>query len=97
MTLNLVLCASAVLFVFGLGAALLRRSLIGIMVGLELAAGGLVLLSSAVFNLAGVEPSTGQVVGVALVAFAVAAAAIVTALHLAAARASRRAEDLEPW
>ena len=97
MTLNLVLCASAALFVFGLGAALLRRSLIGIMVGLELAAGGLVLLSSAVFNLAGAEPSTGQVAGVALVAFAVAAAAIVVALHLAAARASRRAEDLEPW
>ena len=97
MTLNLALCAAAALFVLGLGAAALRRSLIGVMIGLELACGSLVLLASAVFNLSGAEPSTGQVVGVMAIVFGVAAAAIAVALHLAAARASRRAEDLEPW
>ena len=97
MTFNVVLVASAALFLFGVGAAALRRSLIGIVIGVQLACGALVLLSLAVFNLSGTESSTGQVIAAATIAFAVAAAVIAVALHLAAARANRRAEDLEPW
>ena len=97
MTLTIVLIAGAALGVFGLGAAALRRSLIGMLVGIQLTVGGWILLAAGLWNLSGTEPSTGQVVALGAVVFAVAAAALVVALHLAAARASRRAEDLEPW
>ena len=97
MTLTIVLIAGAALGAFGLGAAALRRSLIGMLVGTQLTVGGWILLTAGLWNLSGTEPSTGQVVAVGTVVFAVAVAALVVALHLAAARASRRAEDLEPW
>ena len=97
MTLNLLVCAAAALFLLGLGALALRRSLIGAVVGAQLACGALVMLALALFNLRGTESSLGQLIAAAVVAFAVAAAVITVALHLAAARASRRAEDLEPW
>jgi NADH:ubiquinone oxidoreductase subunit K len=97
MTFAIVLVAGAALCVFGLGAAALRRSLIGMLVGVQLAVGGLILLATGLWNLSGTEPSTGQVVAASAVVFAVAAAVLVVALHLATARASLRAEDLEPW
>ena len=97
MTLNLVLCAAAALLVLGLGAIALRRSLIGVVIGAQLCCGALLLFAAGLFGLSGVEPSTGQVVAVALVAFAAAASMLAIALHLAAARANRKAEDLEPW
>ncbi len=97
MTLTIVLVAGAALVAFGLGAAALRRSLIGMLVGIQLAIGGCILLAAGLWNLSGTEPSTGQVVTLCAVVFAVAAAVLVVALHLAAARASRRADDLEPW
>jgi len=96
-TLNIVLVAGVALGVFGLGAAALRRSLIGMLAGIEIAVGGCILLAVGLWNLSGAEPSTGQVVAVCAVTFAVSAAVVVVALHLAAARAGRGAEDLEPW
>lgn len=97
MTFNLVLVMGVALCMFGLGAAALRRSLIGTVIGIQLAVGGLVLLSAGLGNLSGTEPSTGQIIAVVAVIFAVAAAVLVVALHLAAARAGRSADDLEPW
>lgn len=97
MTLTIVLVAGALLGVFGLGAAALRRSLIGMLVGIQLSVGGWIMLAAGLWNLSGTEPSTGHVVVMGAVTFAVAAAVLVIALHLAAARASRRADDLEPW
>lgn len=97
MTLNILLCAAAAIFIFGIATAAMRRSLLGILIGIELSAGALLLLAVALFDLSGTEASTGQVIAVAIIAFAVAVAVVVIALHLAAARASQRAEDLEPW
>ena len=97
MTLNIILVAGVALGVFGLGAAALRRSLIGMLAGVQIAVGGCILLAVGLWNLSGVEPSTGQVVAVCAVVFAVASAVVVIGLHLAAARAGRGAEDLEPW
>lgn len=97
MTLNLVQTAGAALVTFGLGAAALRRSMVGMMIGIQLGAAGLLLIALALFDLSGTEPSTGDVIALAIVAFVVAAAVVAIAMHLAAARANRRAEDLEPW
>ena len=91
-----ILVALAMLGLAGIAIAS-RRSLIGVLAGAQLGAGGLMLLASAIFDYTGVETSTGQVFVTALVAFAVAAAVIVCALHLASARAARRTSDLEPW
>lgn len=91
-----ILVALAMLGLAGIAIAS-RRSLIGVLAGAELGAGGLMLLASAIFDFTGIETSTGQVFVTTLVAFAVAAAVIVLALHLASARAARRTSDLEPW
>lgn len=97
MTLDIVSVVATLLIVLGLVATLLRRSLVGLLVGIQLAAGGLIILAAALFDLSGTEPSVGQVIAAAVIAFAVAAAVVVSALHLAAARAARRTSDLEPW
>lgn len=97
MTLAALLVVGSGLFVLGIVTAVQRRSLIGMALGLVLSCGALIVLASALFDLTGDEPSTGQVVAVAVIAFAAAGAVLLAALHLAAARANRGAEDLEPW
>jgi NADH:ubiquinone oxidoreductase subunit K len=96
-TLDIVAVVAALLLLLGLGATLLRRSLIGFLVGIELGTGALVLLTTVLFDLSGTVTSTGQVIAAAAIVFGVAAGVLVVALHLAAVRAGRRTADLEPW
>lgn len=97
MTVPFIVLAALALFGFGAVAVALRRSLIGMLAGVEVCAAALMLLASAMFDYTGVETSTGQVIVTVLLAFAAAAAVVVVALHLAAVRAARRTSDLEPW
>ena len=97
MTLDLVLGLAAALLALGLGAAWRRRSLVGFVIGIELAAGGLALLALALFDLTGSDTSTGAVIALAVLTLGVGAAVVVAALALWARRAGRRAADLEPW
>lgn len=97
MTLDIVLVLAAALVALGLGAAWRRRSLVGFVIGVELAAGGLALLALALFDLTGSETSTGAVIALAVITLGVGAAVVVAALALWAQRAGRRAADLEPW
>lgn len=97
MTITVIAVVALALLCLGGAAFMFRRSLIGLLVGIELGAGALLLLAGALFDFTGPESSTGQVIVAGLVAFAVAAAVLVTALHLAAVRAGRRTSDLEPW
>ncbi len=90
------LVAAAALVALGLGALALRRSLAGLVIGVVLGALGLVLASVSLFTLTGGVSSTGQVLGLVIVAVATAAVVVLLALHLAAARAGAR-EDLAPW
>jgi len=96
-TLPVTLLAAVALLVLGLGTIAVRRSLIGKLIGVEVGTGGLALLSCALLGLSGTDPSSGQVVAAAAVAFGAAVAVVVVAVHLAASRASGKAEDLEPW
>ena len=97
MTLAVALIVGAALFVLGLVALAARRSLVGALVGVQLSCGGLIVLACALFDLTGAQPSEGQVIAAAVIAFAAGTAVLLVAIHLAAERASRSAEDLEPW
>lgn len=96
-TVAAALVAGSALTALGLGALLLRRSFAGMLVGFVLGVLGVVLLTVTLFTLTGTAGGRGQVIALVLVTGAVAAAVLLLALHLAAARAGRRAEDLEPW
>jgi NADH:ubiquinone oxidoreductase subunit K len=91
------LVGSAALVALALVAFALRRSFAGLVVGVQLGALGLALGAVTLMSLTGESGATGQVIALVLLAGACAAAVLLLALHLAAARASRRAEDLEPW
>jgi hypothetical protein len=94
--LVVVLAALAVLLLAGLAIAR-RPSLIGLLVGVLIGAGGLILLAAGLFDFSGIDASTGQMFVSALIGLAVAVTILVVALYLAAARAGRRTSDLEPW
>ncbi len=97
MTLDIVLVLGAVLVALGLGTAWRRRSLIGFVIGIELAVGGVALIALALFDLTGSETSTGAVIAMAVITLGVGAAVVIAALELWARRAGRRVADLEPW
>jgi NADH:ubiquinone oxidoreductase subunit K len=97
MTLNAVCVLAAALFALGLGSVLRRRSLVGFVIGIELALSGLILLAIALFDLSGMDTSTGGVIALAAITLGVGVAIVAAALHLWERRAGRRAEDLEPW
>lgn len=89
MTLTIVMIAAAALFALGLGAALRRRSLIGMLIGIELGIGALILLATALFDLSGTETSTGGIIALAAMTLGVGAAALVAAFQLRARRDAR--------
>jgi NADH:ubiquinone oxidoreductase subunit K len=88
---------AAALIAIGLGSLALRRSFAGMVLGSTIGSLGLILAATALFTMTGRSADAGAVIAQVLVAGAVATGVVLLALHLAAARASRRAEDLEPW
>jgi hypothetical protein len=97
MTFDLVILAALALLLLAAVSLGARRSLAGLLVAAQLGVGGLVLLACVLFDLGGTEPSTGQVIAAAVVVFGVVVAAVLIALHVAAARALRRPGNAEPW
>ncbi len=91
------LLVGAALVALGVAALLLRRSLIGAVVGFELMMGGALVLAIVLLTRTGADASAALVAGGVCIAVGVAAAVLVTAAHLAAARAARHERDLEPW
>jgi len=97
MTLRLALAVAVALLALGWGGLLLRRSLPGILASLLTAAGGVVLLAVALLGQSGSNASLGDVIAIAVILVATAGGLTALAVHLAAARAARRADRLEPW
>ncbi|OGT99376.1 MAG: hypothetical protein A2085_05165 [Gemmatimonadetes bacterium GWC2_71_10] len=97
LALRVALLVGVALLAFGLGALLVRRSLLGALTGFLLGVGGAVLLAVALLGQTGRNAALGHVVGVAAALVAVAISVAAIALHLAAARAARREGRLEPW
>jgi NADH:ubiquinone oxidoreductase subunit K len=95
--LTWVVMVGAALIAFGIGGVLLRRSLVGLLVALQLMVGGAALLAAGLMTLSGDAAVVGRVIALACVVVGVAAAVLLLALHLAAARAARGEAGLEPW
>ncbi len=91
------LLVAAALVALGAAALLLRRSLIGAVIGFELLMGGAMVLAIVLFTRTGADPSAALVAAGVCLTAGIAAAVLVTAAHLAAARAARQERDLEPW
>lgn len=97
MILQLALVVAAALIAFGVGGAVLRRSLPGLVAsGLTGLAGG-VLLAVALLGRTGSSVSLGHVIAMAGIVAGTGGFVSAIAVYVAAARASRRVDRLEPW
>lgn len=96
-TLRVALLVAIALLAFAMGAVLVRRSLLGVVTGFLMGMGAATLLAVALLGHTGRNASLGHVIGTVAVAVASAAAIVAIAVHLAAARAARRGDRLEPW
>jgi len=97
LTLRLALLVAVALLAFAMGAIVVRRSLLGVLAGFLLGMGAATLLAVALLGHTGRNASLGHVIGTVAVAVAAAATIVAIAVHLAAARAARRGDRLEPW
>jgi NADH:ubiquinone oxidoreductase subunit K len=97
LTLRVALLVAVALLCFAMACAVVRRSLLGVATGFLLGMGAAVLLAVALLSQTGQNASLGHVIAIAAVAVATAATIVAIAVHLAAARAARRSDRLEPW
>lgn len=88
---------AAALVGLGITGMLRRRSLIGVVIGFEVALAGVLLLAITLFTLSGFESSMALVATMVLAALAMASAVLVAGVHLAMSRAAGTERGLEPW